>query len=472
MGLSQPVTANALAAIVLGAAGVNDRALVSDPARTVTRTDLLTEAAETAECIASAADGGSAVVAVRLPLGVDAVTLLAAAILGDHTICFVDPTWGDDRASEVVRAVRANVLVDADGLHRLYPAAGQLVTEGRAAGYVAMSSGSLGGGPKGVLALWNGIAAFVESGAAALELDIDSTWGELSHPSYDMAMTNLLLALSRGSSITLSDRLADRFRPLRHASRTGVTHLRVAPRLVDLAAADRDRYASTVRVWGSGGDRLLTAQLEVLFDLGVPVVVNTYGTSESIGFASSARLHPGAPGPSWQGCATIGVGEVGDWRTSLQPTCDSGAALLSVTTPHLPTGYLFGRSTSEYPRWESDDCIATGDVGAVTDGQLFCLGRIGRRVKRGGLFVDLDRIDAAATTRGGSRTFTVVTDAGILLSLLEGGEDPDVVRSSLTTILPPTLVPDRLVPVRQLPRLGNGKIDQAAALALAAEQPA
>ena len=48
--------------------------------------------------------------------------------------------------------------------------------------------------PKGVLSPWSTIAAFAPFGADAFELDRDSAWAEISHLSYDMAMTNLLVA--------------------------------------------------------------------------------------------------------------------------------------------------------------------------------------------------------------------------------------------------------------------------------------
>ena len=122
-----------------------------------------------------------------------------------------------------------------------------------------------------------------------LELDEGAAWAEVSHLSYDLAMTNLLIALATGCSIHVSSSLGDRLRPLGFTEKVGATHLRVAPRFIDLAANERPGAAArSLRVWGSGGDRLSAAAARQVFDLGVPTVVNTYGTSETVGFASAA----------------------------------------------------------------------------------------------------------------------------------------------------------------------------------------
>jgi acyl-coenzyme A synthetase/AMP-(fatty) acid ligase len=280
-----------------------------------------------------------------------------------------------------------------------------------------------------------------------------------------MAMTNLLVALASGAALHLSAALGDRVRPLRFMERVEATHLRVAPRFIDLAVAERRDPPASLRVWGSGGDRLHVSHVERVFDLGVPSVVNTYGTSESMGFASSARLERGTDVHSLNGTVTIGTGGVGPWRTVVAGVGDH--PMLAIQTPHLPAGYLFGTG-GEYPRWHASDTLLTGDAGAEVGGDLFCLGRSGRRVKRHGRFVDLDEVDAALRSHRDVASYTVVTTEGELLCLVEtGDEEARALHRGLPAVLRPEILPDRLVPVRKIPRLGNGKIDQARAGALA-----
>jgi len=455
---------NAFGDMILAARGAG--AGIADAKTALSDRELVDIATALAADIARTAGRPRAVVAVALPLDADAVVHLLAAIIGDHTICFLDPSAAPDRRDAIVQALAPHVLVDADGMRALTGARPDDAATA-AAGYIAMSSGSTGGALKGVLSTWEALAAFAPHGAEALELDAGALWAEVSHPAYDMAMTNLLVALSAGSGIRVAGGLGDRLRPLRLIDRVGATHVRLAPRFVELAAAEQ-RPAGTLRVWGSGGDRFQLAHVGQLFEMGVPVVVNTYGSSETTGFASAARLDAadGAPatgGPG--GLAPIGHGTVGDWRTELVD--HDGAHMLRIRSPHLPQGYLFGEA-GEYPRWESPQSVLTGDVGVQIGEDLFCLGRAGRRVKRRGSFVDLDDIDATIRSSAGIASFTVLTPSGDLLSIVEGpGEDVAALQRDLPSVLRPEVLPDGLIPVRQIPRLGNGKIDHAAALALA-----
>ncbi len=317
-----------------------------------------------------------------------------------------------------------------------------------------------------MLTPWSTVAAFVAEGAEALELDETAVFAEISHIAYDMSMTNLLLALASGAIVHVSSALGDRLRPLRFVDRVRATHVRLAPRFIDLAFAERRPAApGTLRVWGSGGDRLFAVQAQQVHDLGIPLVVNTYGTSETAGFASAARVRGGESHPTIHGSVSIGVGRVGVWYTEV--IAHEGGDMLAIRAPHGAAGYVFGEAGS-YPRWVGDDVVVTGDVGAVMDEQLFCLGRSGRRVKRSATFVDLDEVDATIRSKHGFASFTIATQDGMLVSVVESGSvDADEMRRALASLLRPDMLPERLIPVGQLPRLGNGKIDHTAVRVLA-----
>jgi acyl-CoA synthetase (AMP-forming)/AMP-acid ligase II len=449
------------------------RLAVADRRSALDDPTLLAEAVDAGRSLRYLAGRESPMVAVCLPLSVDAVVMLVAAIVGDYSVCFLDPEADEGRRAAVLERVAPDVIVERSGSRRFEPAGHAPGNGGEptAAGYVAMSSGSVGGGPKGVLSSWAAVSRFVPHGAQALRIGADDTWAEVSHPSYDMAVTNLLVALWSGAAIQVSSALGDRVRPVKFADRVSATHLRVAPRFVDLAAAERKGTpASSLRVWGSGGDRLYAAQVERLFGMGVPTVVNTYGTSESIGFASAAVLENGSAVPSQNGTVTIGQGSVGPWRTEV--VASSGRSMLAIRTPYLPQAYLFGEASGGYPAWVSPDTLLTGDAGGMAEGDLYCLGRAGRHVKRRGRFVDLDHVDATIRSCHDVASFTVLTAAGELLSLVEvRSEHVEVLSAALPRILTPDVLPDRLLAVGQLPRLGNGKIDQAGAATLAAGSP-
>lgn len=440
-------------------------AVIADRRTTVGADGLIDAAEELRDALVAAAGVPRPLVAVVLPLSTDAVVALVAAILGDLSVCFVDPSAPEERRRSLVQALHPDVVLDASGIRAVESSSAREVAgAGPGGGYVAMSSGSTGGGPKGVLSAWAGIDEFVPHGAAALDLDASSVWAEVSHLSYDLAMTNLLIALAAGASVQVSSSLGDRLRPLGFCARVAATHLRLAPRFIDLAVNERAGAAPPgLRVWGSGGDRLSVTDAQRVYGLGVATVVNTYGTSETIGFASAARFDAGDGLPSAHGAVGIGRGVVGAWRTSLVDE-----EMLGIESPHLPAGYLFGAPNGEFPRWDGADRVLTGDIGAKVGAELFCLGRAGRRVKRSASFVDLDALDAEVKQAFGLAVFTAATPAGDLVSLVEAPDARlDDLRRRLPTLLRPDSLPDTLVPVPQLPRLGNGKIDQAAAQLLA-----
>ncbi|WP_169787664.1 AMP-binding protein [Luteipulveratus mongoliensis] len=402
-------------------------------------------------------------VAVRLPLGSRAALCLTTAILHDLTVVFLDPAWPDERTKAVLTAVRPHVVIDQEGVRAgdSDGAATELVS-----GYLAMTSGSTGAAPKGVLAPWASVSRFVAAGAAELELDAAAVWAEPTPLSYDMAITNVLLALASGAQLQLGS-TADGLRPLRFATRVGATHVRLAPRSVELAVAERRSAPPSLRVWGSGGDRLRTSHVRAVHELGIPAVVNTYGTSETIGFASAARLLTGADVPEHEGVVTVGDGRVGDWSVQL----DSDQ-LLAIHSEWAPGGYRFGGQDGDgYPRWSSTGGVVTGDIGVHDGTNFFCLGRSGRRVKRHGIFIDLDYVDDLLERAHGVASFTFQDPSGRLLTIAEIDADRVTnVRKALAEVVTSEQLPESLIPVARVPRLANGKVDQRQARELGASE--
>ncbi len=143
-----------------------------------------------------------------------------------------------------------------------------------------------------------------------------------------------------------------------------------------------------------------------------------------------------------------------------------GPNTLAIRSVHLPYGLIFGSAVGDFPAW-GDGVVVTGDVGLQIDGQYFCLGRSGRRVKRNGLFVNLDDVDVLVRSQTGLSSLTVLTSGGRLVTLVESRGGLEELRGRLVSELSPDLVPDEVVAVAQVPRLSNGKVDHAAAGAMA-----
>lgn len=456
-----------LADLVRDAAARAPDSVVADRRTTLPLTEAVRLATVIAEATRRSAGRPNPIVVVATPSSTDAVLQVVAAVLGGYTLCILDPTGPDERLDAVVAALDPDVVVSTDGITTR-----QALREvPHPPGYVAMSSGSTGGAPKGVLSTWDCLADFAPHGAAALQLDRASRWAEPAHPGFDLAMTNWLMALASGASLHVTGAFADRLRPLGFAARVGATHVRLAPRFVDLAVGEYGRGTrAPIQVWGSGGDRLSRGHAQRILGLGIPTLVNTYGNSETAGFASAATLTGACEIPVRHGTVTVGAGQVGPWRVELdRESVDAEPSeVLAVSSPYVGKGYLFGGGDQAFPRWEPGR-VVTGDLGARSGNELFCLGRAGRLVKRSATFVNLDDVDLVLREDPGLDTYTVATRGGELVTLVSGTDAILLgpLREALAAKVSPDMLPDVLVPVPAIPRLGNGKADQAGAVRLA-----
>lgn len=177
----------------------------------------------------------------------------------------------------------------------------------------------------------------------------------------------------------------------------------------------------------------------------------------------------------------------------------AGAGRLEISSPTLALGYLTADGGVDTTPFTSHAGAAAGgaaqrafltsdlaELGA--DGALTVLGRADDVINTGGRKVlpqDVERaIDRSLMLRGMVRAQVVVGVADPewgerieALVTLEPGIDPaeatSLVRSALrTSEVPAHMIPKRVHVVEQLPLLGIGKVDRAAARRLASDQPA
>ena len=89
---------NPLAELVRAAAGAG-RGRVTDARVSLTLDEAVVLAEEIAREVTRSSTRTRAVVAVVLPSSADAVLQLLAAVVGDHTVCFLDPSNGPRTAA-------------------------------------------------------------------------------------------------------------------------------------------------------------------------------------------------------------------------------------------------------------------------------------------------------------------------------------------------------------------------------------
>lgn len=178
-------------------------------------------------------------------------------------------------------------------------------------------------------------------------------------------------------------------------------------------------------------------------------IVTTYGMSETAG----GCVYDGVP---LDGVRVV-LGEAGQ---------------ITLAGPVVARGYRHGAALDDDPF--TSDTFRTSDVGTMGDGLLQVLGRSDHLINTGGQKVAPALVEAAMRSLpdvldvavvgvpddewGELVTALVVTDSPLAL--------PDV-RRALADRLPAAALPKRLVTVRQVPRMGIGKLDRQAALELA-----
>ena len=105
----------------------------------------------------------------------------------------------------------------------------------------------------------------------------------------------------------------------------------------------------------------------------------------------------------------------------------------------------------------------TGDLVRKNErGELTYAGRKDLQMKRMGYRIEAGEIEAAAAAVQGVRSAAAVQgEGGRIILIYEGAcEDTETVRKKAEAMLPPYMMPDRVVRVESMPYNSNGKIDR------------
>ncbi|MCD2185818.1 AMP-binding protein [Actinomycetospora soli] len=128
--------------------------------------------------------------------------------------------------------------------------------------------------------------------------------------------------------------------------------------------------------------------------------------------------------------------------------------------PNVMFGYA--DSPADLARGREVEALRTGDLGRVhDDGSVEVTGRLRRVVKPGGVRVDLDALERLLHD-GGVRAACAGDDGTLVVAVVGDATTVDAARTLLTGLPARPLV----VPVAELPRLTNGKVDHVAVRAL------
>ncbi|MFI6367083.1 amino acid adenylation domain-containing protein [Nocardia sp. NPDC050630] len=470
---------------------------------TLSYTELDERSSRLARLLISRGAGTESPVLVAAARSVDSVVAWWAVVKSGAVYVPVDPSYPAGRIEQMVSDSGAALGLTVSSVHAEMPDSVDWIVlddvavaariDGLASGpvgdderlrplrtsnvaYVVFTSGSTGV-PKGVAVTHCGIADFVSALRADHELRHTSRVLHFASPSFDAALLEILMAVSRAGALVVAPtqiyggvELAELLRAQR------VTHAFMTPAaLASVGPAGLD----DLRVVLSGGDEVpadLVKRWAGTDVAGARTFRALYGPTEATVVATATgELRPGerptigAPLPGIQALVL-------DAR--LQPVPVGVAGELYLAGSALARGYLDKAATSAarfvaHPFGEPGRRMyRTGDVVRWnSDGALEFLGRNDFQLKIRGYRVEPGEIDAVLSSRAEvAYAVTVSWRAGAGPVMLVSYAVPETgaslsseeLRAALAEVLPSYLVPAAVMILDAIPLSPNGKLDRAA----------
>ncbi|MGH3158111.1 MAG: non-ribosomal peptide synthetase, partial [Streptosporangiaceae bacterium] len=366
--------------------------------------------------------------------------------------------------------------------------------------YVVFTSGSTGR-PKGVAVTHRNLTAYLRWFTSHYELTpADRSVGYIRY-SFDLSVPELYAPLLSGGALVLAD--PDRRTDPRHltelARQAGVTVIAATPSVLRLLADDGGLSScEALRLVFTCGEPLPADLITAVADQTMARLDNQYGPTETTVAVTSwpsGRRAPGRP------IAPLGR-PIDDCQVYLndasgQPVLPGAVGELQIGGEQVATCYV-GSPALTADRFRPDPwadrpgarLYRTGDLGRLrADDELEYLGRADRQVKVRGIRVEPGEVEAVLTSHPLVRQAAVIADGGRLVAFVvpatvpdektvpdentAPGQDIEVdLLAFLAARVPPHLIPAALLPLGELPRSPNGKVDYAALARQAVPGPA
>lgn len=353
--------------------------------------------------------------------------------------------------------------------------------------YCVFTSGSTGE-PKGVLISNHSLNHFIDCTISTFGLTPDTRALCVSPFNFDGAFGSIFAVLAVGGGIVIST--ARHLTPtefIRLCAGNGITHTSFSPSFLRVLAesAHLDDLALTkLRTIGLGGEDCRREDLMRLKQSCPKIrVFNRYGPTETTVVVASCELTPellhsneklpiGSPAPGTEFYLADGdeiVSEVGrpgelliGGAQLMQGYLDAPAQTAAVLELALIPGKTLYRSGDLVYRDEA--------------GRYVYLDRLDNVVNRNGVRISLSEVSRACLSlQGVNDAATVSSDTRqglrIFVYLATDCLKPSDIRNALLKLLPPQMQPDRILCLRELPRLTSGKLDMSKIRILGADEP-
>ena len=426
----------------------------------------------------------SMLVGVHMERSADLVIAMLACCLHGCAYLPLDPAYPQARRRDIVVAARPALILCTGGFvdlpaaqfdvaqNRHKPAETTYVPRNTRHGdpsdtaYVIYTSGSTGQ-PKGVQVGHDSLANFLTWMSDDLGLDATARVLQVTSPSFDISLTEILAPLALGGSIVMAPSIASSGvgALLDTLVRHDVSVLQVVPGMLQalLDGAGNRQFPGITRLY-CGGETVPAALLRAAGrSFPNARIFAVYGPTEATIWASAydfSACPTEGPVPLGQPVANSWLNVVDDTgqpvsRGQVGQLCIGGAALaLGYLGDQERTADVFGEDPHDGQR-----IYQTGDLVRVTsDGQLLFVGRSDTQIKLRGHRIELGEIEAALLAAGAA--FAVCVPCDDRLTAFVDATATDGLRKALASRLPDYMMPTQIIGVDSFPRTPNGKIDR------------
>ncbi|MFJ1759573.1 non-ribosomal peptide synthase/polyketide synthase [Amycolatopsis sp. NPDC088138] len=407
------------------------------------------------------------VVGVLLDRGFDFAVTVLGVLKSGAAYTLLDPSYPAERLAAVTEQARVKRVLRTAPSHPDMTNPDVELTPADLA-CVMFTSGSTGV-PKGVATSHRGVVATMGQGYATF--DADQVWLQCAPVSWDGFALQLFGALLYGSRTVLQpgqNPEPDRIAAL--VVEHGVTVLHASASLFNYLLDQEPQVFGVLRRAMTGGEPASVAHVtKALREHPDVALINGYGPAESMGYTT---FHPITAADL--GGQAIPIGRpvaskrayVLDAHLALAAPGVTGELYLS--GHGLADGYrgLPGATAERFvanPFAAGERMYRTGDlVRWNADGVLEYVGRADDQVKVRGFRVEPGEVQAVLARHDGVEQAAVIVRDGRLLGYVVGDAEPAALRAYLGERLPDYLVPSAIVPLAELPRTANGKLDRRA----------
>jgi len=339
--------------------------------------------------------------------------------------------------------------------------------------YVIHTSGSTGR-PKGVEISHGALSNLLEGMRRLLQPGADARFLSVTTITFDIAALELFLPLVVGARVVIASResILDPLALGRLIQAQGITVLQATPSFWGMLLSHRDAPLS--RVHALVGGEALSGELAARMLARMPRVTNLYGPTETTIWSTAMDLSADDIDPPPIGRPILNTQTyVLDER--MRPTPIGVTGMLHIGGAGVAKGYLNQPALTEERFVTNPFCpvgrlYRTGDLARWReDGVLEYLGRDDQQVKIRGHRIEPAEIECQLARHEAVRAAAVAArpDPAGALTLVaylvpEGGPapGPEELRRHLASRLPEYMIPSVFIPLDDLPRTANGKLDR------------